>query len=405
MGKSSKIKMSTSRARKPRLSAAKENVPPARFEQAQKASNVSDMVLMAKQIREEAARAQIEQQEQIDFLEHSGKEAKHRLAQALGEKAHAQKQLEEATATVESQARELASLKDRERRLVDQSSGWRQDSVECEDKMLQVRATLEQLESQNRHLSQQLESIEAERGELLRTSNQEISTLATQRNGLMDELDATKLALAEARSELGSRIDGNKSLEQQVRQLQDDFTFVQNQRDDAAAALEQLRNRSEATFMELKHRSELCEELTRHRKGDAQTLAQARDEVQYLNDMIAQLSGHNNVKQKIQRVQKIELDNVNLRKENLDLRNQIRKFTLHKGATKVPATVEAAAEDVLQRAKRNVSAAGAKDAVTDNCKKLSADRGIKNPKQLTQPRTPNLHSQKRVYTRKGTEPQ
>ena len=32
----------------------------------------------------------------------------------------------------------------------------------------------------------------------------------------MDELDATKLALAEARSELGSRIDGNKSLEQQV---------------------------------------------------------------------------------------------------------------------------------------------------------------------------------------------
>ena len=63
----------------------------------------------------------------------------------------------------------------------------------------------------------------------------------------------------------------------------------------------------------------------------------------------------------------------------------------------MPATVEAAAEDVLQRAKRNVSAAGeklhlvgtslnvvclagAKDAVTDNCKKLSADRGIKNPK-------------------------
>ena len=63
----------------------------------------------------------------------------------------------------------------------------------------------------------------------------------------------------------------------------------------------------------------------------------------------------------------------------------------------MPATVEAAAEDVLQRAKRNVSAAGeklylvgtsldvvcladAKEAVTDNCKKLSADRGIKNPK-------------------------
>ena len=142
--------MSTSsRARKPRLSAAKvprrsaqllltlsfqENVPPARFEQAQKASNVSDMVLApspGSQLRAAVgAHGKADQggsgpgadratggtfltqprclssgSQQIDFLEHSGKEAKQRLTKALGEKAHAQKQLEEATATVETQVR------------------------------------------------------------------------------------------------------------------------------------------------------------------------------------------------------------------------------------------------------------------------------------------------------------
>ena len=47
---------------------------------------------------------------------------------------------------------------------------------------------------------------------------------------------------------------------------------------------------------------------------DAKTLAEARREVSHLNELVAQLSGHANSKQKIQRVMKIEQDNVALRR-------------------------------------------------------------------------------------------
>ena len=65
---------------------------------------------------------------------------------------------------------------------------------------------------------------------------------------------------------------------------------------------ERLRVENEAMYRELRMKCELNEELTRHRREDAKTLAEARREVAHLNELVAQLSGHANSKQKIQRV-------------------------------------------------------------------------------------------------------
>lgn len=388
---------------------SKENVPPlSKLSMAHKAANVNDMVLMAKQIREEANRAQLEQQERIEFLAASYKESKQRLAKASSEKLQAQKQLEEATLTVEAQAKELAALKERERRLVESSADWRRDSAECEDKLQQMQLALADAQKGNQQLATRLAAVEAERDDLLRQNNERVAVLSTQRNTLMNELGATKAALDEAQIQLKSRTEGSISLEHQARQLQAQLDAACSEREEVTSELQKMRSQSDATLVELKHKSELCEELTRHRRGDAQTLSKAREEVQYLNDIIAQLSGHNNVKQKIQRVQKIESDNVNLRKENLELRNEIRKYTL--GLQPAKVCVEEAAAMILQPAHKEADARGSSrqdlsvahwnhaSATTDQ---VRAARTIRTSKQLTQPKTPKLHAAHRV--RKGEQ--
>eukprot|EP00658_Telonema_sp_P-2_P068426 TRINITY_DN57355_c0_g1_i1.p1 TRINITY_DN57355_c0_g1~~TRINITY_DN57355_c0_g1_i1.p1 ORF type:complete len:240 (+),score=81.92 TRINITY_DN57355_c0_g1_i1:145-864(+) len=211
--------------------------------------------------------------------------------------------------------------------------------------------------------------MEADHTDVAANANMEVAELALQRNSLRSELEALTAALAQASSELTARIKANDGLETQVRHLQSELKVIRGERDQAIEGHEDLKAKSDATFLELQHRSELCEELTSHRRGDAQTLAQAREEIQYLNDLIAQLSGHNNTKQKIQRVQKIEADNVSLRKQNLELRNQIRKYTLQLQPAGGAETVEAVAEEVLRANAAELELVrGLDDMSVDHCK-------------------------------------
>lgn len=288
---------------------------------------------------------------------------------------------------LDSRARELSSLKDRERRLVETSTGWRQELTNCEAASVDLEAQLEQITKENAEMAERLSSMQAERSQVAAAANEEVAALGAHRNTLVCELEATNTALIEARKELTARVKGNQSLEQQVRKLQNELKVVRSERDQAFEGHEQLSATSEATFLELKHRSELCAELTQHRKSDAQTLAQAREEVQYLNDVIAQLSGHNNAKQKIQRVQKIEADNMSLRKQNLELRNQLRSYTL---GLPPSDTVEEAAAEVLHQAKQ--APEGISEMAAEHCRTMSTIRGVSQPKQLTQPKTPKLHT-------------
>jgi len=365
-----------------------------------KANNaqVSDMVLMAKQIREEAQRVASEQEERIKMLEHQIKDARKREKAATEENNVLTRQAEETTRTVEAQGREISQLKERERRLVESSTGWRQDSVDCDHTINQLKASLEQEQATSQGLDQQAARLEAEKKELEESTSHEIRRLVEERADLRRELESLSGALSEAQRDNSLRLDANNSLEAQVRRLHEELESAREERDSAFAGHERLRVENEAMYRELRMKCELNDELTRHRKEDAKTLAEARREVAHLNELVAQLSGHANSKQKIQRVMKIEQDNVTLRKENLALRSQIREFQTgkiqHNAA--LPPQPSQPDKKELPVAKLPPS----KPAVPPlPLSQANGDGRVKSSKALTTPQPPLLHANTRVKKR------
>jgi len=193
------------------------------------------------------------------------------------------------------------------------------------------------------------------------------------------------------------RLQTNTTLEAQVRRLHEEVEVSRRERNNAFEGHERLRHENEAMYHELQSKCELCEELTKHRKEDAKTLAEARREVAQLNELVAQLSGHGNSKQKIQRVMKIEQDNMALRKENMELRNKLRELHMRVGTGKEP---HAAASKSLEVPKRITSM-----KVDPNSKpgRLIPQGALSGKsKLLTQPKTPQLHADSRLKQRLQT---
>ena len=158
---------------------------------------------------------------------------------------------------------------------------------------------------------------------------------------------------------------------------------------------------------------ELSDELTRHRKEDAKTLAEARREVAHLNELVAQLSGHANSKQKIQRVMKIEQDNVTLRKENLELRNKMRELqmggAIREREARLPPQLNKTFDQDAKEAK--VPVVSSKPDAAPRHKAAPQERAktptgelpgrLKSNKPLTQPTPPALHANSRVKKREA----
>lgn len=387
--------------------ANKENPPATKMKKKvlQNAANnahVNDMVLMAKQIREEAQRVSKEQDDRINVLEQNLKEARKREKVALEENQVMMRQSEEATRLVEAQGREIAQLKERERRLVEASTGWRQDSVDCDHTINQLKAALEQSEATNQGLDQQTARLEAEKNELAESTGHEIRRLVEERADLRKELEELQAELSEAKRENHLRQEANSSLEAQVRRLHEELETARKERDTAFEGHERLRVENEAMYRELRLKCELNDELQRHRKEDAKTLAEARREVAHLNELVAQLSGHANSKQKIQRVMKIEQDNVTLRQENLALRSKVREIQTGKiqqgSAAALPPQPAQQPKKEQAPAKQVVSKVAVPPLPLPTSQ-ANGDGRVKSEKPLTQPNPPQLRTNSRATKR------